>query len=83
MTVMRRDWSHPASHGEAKARLIGRVRYLEERRQLAGERREVVFELLLQYGFDSWGSCSRIARELGCHRSTITRDRRAILRGLL
>jgi IS30 family transposase len=44
--------------------------------------RDLVWELLLAYGFDAWGTCARIARELGCHRSTITRDCRAILRGM-
>jgi hypothetical protein len=39
--------------------------------------------LLLRYGVFEWGTLSRIARELGCHRSTILQDKRALLRSLL
>jgi DNA invertase Pin-like site-specific DNA recombinase len=59
------------------------VRYNQERRQAAGERQELVFELLLQYGFDNWGTLARIARELGVNRSTILRDKQRILRSML
>ena len=46
---------------------------------MAAARQEKVFKLFLVYGFDRWGTLARIAKILGCHRSTILRDRRALL----
>jgi hypothetical protein len=83
MNVSKYAWSHPVDYQQAKSRLIGRQRYLVERRRFAGQRREdLVLPLLLKYGF-GWGSLSRIAREIGCHRSTIMRDRNVIWRSML
>jgi hypothetical protein len=48
-----------------------------------GERRELVWSLLIAGGLDRSGLLSDIARELGCHRSTIMRDKRALLRSLV
>lgn len=54
-----------------------------ERRYYTGQRRdELVWPLLLRYGIFEWGTLARIAREVGCHRSTILRDRRALLRSM-
>jgi hypothetical protein len=47
------------------------------------ERRDLVWTLLVAGGLDRWGLLSDIARELGCHRSTIMRDKRALLRSLV
>jgi hypothetical protein len=35
------------------------------------------------YGFDRWGVCSRIAREIGLSRSSVCRYRKRIFKGLL
>jgi hypothetical protein len=84
MTVSGYAWSHPEDRQQAKARLIGRQRLNAERKRFAGLRRDQeVWPLLLKYGWDTWGVCTRIAEELGVHKSTITRDRRAILRSML
>jgi hypothetical protein len=83
MNVSKREWSHPSSHGEAKARLIGRVRYREARQQAAREREEVVFQLLLERGWDRWGIITAIAKELGLHKSIVCRDRQRIVRSML
>ena len=76
------DWSHPPSRDVARARLIGRRRYNELRQTLAGERADIVFELLVQYGWDHWGTLTKIAGELGVHKSTVCRDRQRIERSM-
>jgi len=43
----------------------------------------VVFELLLALGWNTWGVITKIAGELGVHKSTITRDRQRIERSML
>jgi DNA invertase Pin-like site-specific DNA recombinase len=83
MNVSKVHWSHPVDYQQAKSWLIGRQRYHQERRQAMGERCDVVFEMLLQYGWASWGTLTKIARELQVHRSTITRDKQRILRAML
>jgi hypothetical protein len=82
--MTRQEWSRRTDWNTVCARAAARRKYNEARRHFAGRRRdELVLPLLLQYGFDDWGTCARIARELGCHRSTIVRDRRAILKTML
>jgi hypothetical protein len=82
--MTRQEWRHPASWNTVCARAAGRRKWNEWRRRFAGQRRdELVLPLLLKYGFDDWGTCARIAQEIGCHRSTVMRDRRIILRSML
>jgi len=77
-------WSHPANYQEAKARLIGRQRYNWERRCFAARRRdELTWPMLLAGGLDRWGLLSEIARAIGVHRSTVRRDRTALMRSLV
>jgi hypothetical protein len=83
MTLTRTQWRRRTDWNTICATSAGRRKYNQERQRWANERQDVVFELLLAYGLWEWGVCSRIARELGCHRSTIMRDRRAILRSML
>jgi hypothetical protein len=83
MNVSKHEWSHPASHGQAKARLIGRVRYRETRQQAAREREEIIFQLLVERGWDTWGIISSIAKELGINKSIVCRDRQRIMRSML
>jgi hypothetical protein len=83
MNVSKREWSHPVSYGQAKARLIGRVRYREGRQQAAREREEIVFQLLVERGWDRWGIVTAIAKELGLNKSIVCRDRQRILRSML
>lgn len=63
------DWSAPVSHGEMAHRAGGRRRYNAVRQVRAMMRRVKVSELLLQ-GL----SQAQIARRLGVHRCTISRD---------
>jgi hypothetical protein len=81
--MTRAKWRQRTSWDVVCARQAGRKKWNEQRRRFAGQRRDMVFELLVEYGFDTWGVLSRIAREIGCHRSTIMRDRRAIWRSML
>jgi hypothetical protein len=50
---------------------------------MAAARQDEVFKLLLAYGWHAWGTLTRIANELGVHKSTITRDKQAIMRAML
>jgi hypothetical protein len=84
MTVSGYDWSHPSSYAQAKARLIGRQRLNAERRRFAGQVcDELVWPLLLKYGLFEWGTVTRIAKELGLHKSTVCRHRQRIFRSML
>jgi hypothetical protein len=49
---------------------------------MAAARQDEVFKLLLQYGWNTWGTLTKIADALGCHKSTISRDKRAIERSM-
>jgi hypothetical protein len=55
-------------------RAAGRRAFNAKRRFLRLVRRRKVFDLLEIYGLRTWGACTRIARELGVHRSTVARD---------
>jgi hypothetical protein len=50
---------------------------------MAAARQDEVFKLLLQHGWNRWGMITKIAEALGCHKSTITRDRQRIMRAML
>jgi hypothetical protein len=78
MNVSAHSWRHPPSREVARARLAGRRRYHEWRQGLARARREVVGLLLVEYGRDTSGVVARVAAEVGCHKSTIWRDRQAL-----
>jgi DNA invertase Pin-like site-specific DNA recombinase len=75
-------WAQTVSAAEAAARAGGRRRYNSLRQFHAALRRGQVAELLEAAGGLVPGVQSRIARHLGVHRSTISRDVAAILRGL-
>jgi DNA invertase Pin-like site-specific DNA recombinase len=84
MTWTREQWRTRTDWNTVCARAAARKKWNEERRRFAGQRRdEEVWPLLLRYGIFEWGTLSRIARELGCHRSTILRDKQALLRSLV
>jgi DNA invertase Pin-like site-specific DNA recombinase len=71
------DWSRPVTDDVAHRRAAGR-RALNARRQfLAAKRRAEVVRLLGQRGLE-WGVRAEIARTLGVHRSTVTRDIRQV-----
>jgi hypothetical protein len=82
MTLSRQEWSARRGWDSVCRTSSGRRLYNEQRRKYANERRDVVWELLLQYGLWDWGVCARISRVLSVSRATICRDRRAILRSL-
>jgi hypothetical protein len=46
--------------------------------EVARARREVVGLLPVEYGWGTSGVVARIAAEVGCHKSTICRDRQAL-----
>jgi hypothetical protein len=75
---MGNEWTSPASWDVVCRRSAGRRRYHAVRRLRRDLRRERVAELLLRYGLGR-GVQARIARELGVHRSVITKDVQALL----
>jgi DNA invertase Pin-like site-specific DNA recombinase len=66
-------WSNPVSNTEAHARAAGRRAYNSTRQFKAMMRTGEVVRLLRERGW-SRGVQADIARELGVHRSTVTRD---------
>jgi hypothetical protein len=84
MTVTRTAWSHPANYQEAKARLIGRQRLNAERKRFAGQLcDEVIWPLLLKHGLFTWGTLTKVAEEVGLHKSTVCRHRQRIFKAML
>jgi hypothetical protein len=74
------NWSAPTDSQAAYQRAGGRRGYNARRRFQADVRRwSLVLDLLFEYGLMTRGVLSRIARELGVSRSTVCRDRRALL----
>lgn len=71
-------WSSPISTSEANRRAGGRRHYNSMRQFTASNRAFKVLHLLEEYNFVH-GARARIARELGVHPSTITRDLRKVL----
>src|SRR5438132_11335174 len=67
-------------HAEVAARAGGRRRYNSVRQFNSTLRRAQVIELAKEHGLGR-GARAQIARELGVHRSTITRDLDAVLYG--
>jgi len=80
MVISAANWRCPRSRAEGRARLIGRAKYNAWRRELAGQRREAVRELLLTLGWDRWGVLGEIATQLGVSRSCVCRDRQRLER---
>jgi hypothetical protein len=71
------SWSERTDLDEVRRRCGGRRRYNAMRSFQREARRAAVSRLLLLYGSDR-GVQSRVARELGVHRSTVSRDVRAM-----
>jgi hypothetical protein len=67
-------WTAFNSFDAVCRRAAGRSRYHALRRFQRAQRRCQVAHLLGKYGLGRYGVLSRIARDLGVHRSTITRD---------
>jgi hypothetical protein len=84
MTLTRQQWTQRRSWDSVCATAAARRKYNEARRRFAAQVcDELVWPRLVKYGFDRWGVCSRIAREIGVHRSTVCRYRQWIFRGML
>ena len=83
MTLTGQQWRQRRDWNTICATSSGRRKYNEQRRREAGERQNVVLDLLARYGFDRWGVCARIARELSISRATVCRDRQRLFRGML
>jgi hypothetical protein len=73
------NWSAPTSWDEVCKRNAGRRHYNSVRSFRRAFRRKQVADLLCRYGMIDRGVCARIARELGVHRSVITRDVQSLL----
>jgi HTH domain len=71
-------WSAPTSLDEVKRRAAGRRAYNRRRQFLALFRQRRMVQLIGQYGLGR-GVQSRLARELGVSRQTISRDVAALL----
>lgn len=81
--MQRAMWSQTVSTEEAQARAGGRAHYNAMRQLDAALRRHQVAELIVAAGgFLVPGVRSRIAAKLGVHRSTVSRDVQALLRGM-
>ena len=71
----RSEWSAPTTPDEVARRAAGRRHYNEVRQFNAALRRIEVMRRFNEYGgFATRGVVSRIAAELGVHRSTVSRD---------
>jgi hypothetical protein len=82
--MTRQEWHQPTDWNVVCARAAGRRKYNERRRLFAAQVcDELVWPLLLKYGFDSWGVCARIGREIGVSRATVCRYRQRILKALV
>lgn len=79
-----KSWGTSTSFDEVCRRAAGRRRYNAVRQLRADLRRAEVVRLAhgLGIGFSARGTCSRLAAQLGVHRSTVARDVRAILGSL-
>jgi hypothetical protein len=73
------DWSAPTDWETVCRRNAGRRHYNNFRRLRRTWRRMRVAELLCKYGLLTHGARARIARELGVHKSVVTRDVQALL----
>jgi hypothetical protein len=79
MATRRRTWwSEPTDWATVCKRNRGRARYNSWRQYLATMRRRRVLEYLAAWGWKR-GVQTMIARELGVHRSTISRDFRVLM----
>jgi hypothetical protein len=73
------DWTMIVGNNEAARRAGGRRRYNLTRRFEAMRRQWRIVDLLSTGAYEGRGRQSRIAEQLGVHRSTVSRDLRAIL----
>jgi transposase len=78
-TTVSSAWSASTDWETVCRRNAGRRRYNALRRLLRDRRRRQVLDLLLEDGLLTHGAKARVARALGVHKSTITRDVAAIL----
>jgi hypothetical protein len=70
-------WSQPVDEATMIRRARGRAKHNAWRKYLATMRRQRVVDLLLRYGF-KYGVGSLIAAELRVHKSTVSRDIKAL-----
>jgi DNA-binding CsgD family transcriptional regulator len=77
----RTAWRRPAAWETVCRRASGRRRYNARRKLNAAMRRHEVERLLVAEGLGlfTWGTQAEIARCLGVHRSTVSRDMRRFL----
>jgi hypothetical protein len=73
------DWSGSTDWATVCKRNAGRRHFNSVRNFQRAHRRKQVVELLVRYGMIDHGVKARIARELGVHKCTITRDVKYLL----
>lgn len=78
-TGARINWQAPRTQDEAYRRHAARARWNSLRRLRAEERRQRLLALILEVGGLAWGAQSVLARRLGVHRSTVSRDVQQLL----
>jgi hypothetical protein len=80
----RESWARPTTHEEVVRRAAGRRHYNAVRQARAEQRRQKVLDLARNWGVSlvEPGVQGALARQLGVHRSTISRDVAAILGGV-
>ena len=71
---MGKQWSAPTDFATVCRRAAGRRRYHARRQAAARARCRIVFAVALTPEWLKRGGQARLARELGVHRSTISRD---------
>jgi hypothetical protein len=78
-TGARINWQAPRSQDEAYRRHAARSRWNSLRRLRAEDRRQRLLELILEVGGLAWGAQTQLARRLGVHQSTVSRDLKTLL----
>jgi hypothetical protein len=82
--MTRAQWKQRTDWNTVCARAAGRKKYNEQRARYVGQVcDELVWPLLIRYGFETWGVCARVAREIGVSRATACRYRQRIVRAML
>lgn len=75
------NWSGKVSDQEAYHRASGRRHWQRIRQITALDRKEKVLKLAMLYGYPRKGVLTRIAKELGWHKSTVCLDLKGLFEG--
>ena len=82
-TWTREQWRRGTDWNTVCARAAARKKHNEARRRFMYQTiDQLVWPRLLKYGYDRWGVCAKIGREIGLSRSSVCRYRQRIFREL-